>query len=77
MLRVVTLRPLPIADQLGLRPFPVLGIEERKHPDWDPVGLGAPRAALAIARPTIFDAALAIRPPDLPRLGAIVVGFPL
>jgi hypothetical protein len=54
MLRVVTLCPLPIPGELGLRPRPELWIDERRDSDWDPVGLGAPHAALAIAGPAIF-----------------------
>ena len=57
MLRVVALGPLPIPNQLGLGSLPGLGIDERWDSDWDPVGLGAPRAALAIAGVAIFKAA--------------------
>ena len=69
MLRIVALRALSIPGQLPLRPVPCLGIDER-------YGGGAPRAALAIAGVAIFEPTQAIRPPDISRLGAIVVGFP-
>jgi hypothetical protein len=75
MLRVVALRPLPIPHQLGLGSRPGLRIDERRDPDRDPVSLGAPRATLAIAWVAIFKAARPIGPPDIPRLGAIIVGF--
>jgi hypothetical protein len=76
MLRVVALGPLAIVDELGLRPLPRLGIDERRHPDRNPFGVGTLRAALAIARATIFQPTQPIRPPEIPRLRAIVVGFP-
>ncbi len=60
MLRVVALRPLPIADELGLGLLPRLGIDERGHPDRDPVTLRAPCAALAITRRAILEPTLAL-----------------
>ena len=76
MLCIVALRALSIPSQLPLRPVPGLGIDKRRHPDRNPFALGAPRAALAIAGVAIFEPTQAIRPPDISRLGAIVVGFP-
>src|SRR6266446_571867 len=76
MLRVVALRPLAIADELRLRPFPGLGIDERRHPDRNPFGLRASRTALAVTGVAIFQPAQPIRPPDVPRLRAIIIGFP-
>src|SRR6266478_8699052 len=70
MLRVVALRPLAILDELRLRPFPGLGIDERRYPDWNPFGLRASHTTLAIAGVTIFQPAQPIRPPDVPRLRA-------
>jgi hypothetical protein len=75
MLRVVALGPFPIPDELGLHPLPSLGIEQRRDPDRDPRVLGAPRAALPIGGWAIFEATLAIRLPDIPRLRAMVVGL--
>jgi hypothetical protein len=75
MLRVMALRPLPIPDELGLGLLPGLRIDERWNSDRDPVGLGAPRAPLSIAGVAIFEATHPIRPPDISRLGAIIVGF--
>ena len=60
MLRVVALRPLPIAHQWDLRVLPRLGIDERRYPDGDPFGLRASRAALAIAGVALFE------PPRVP-----------
>src|SRR4029453_15890007 len=76
MLSVFPLGPDAIGDELGLPPRPRLGIDERRHPDRNPFGVGALRAALAIARATIFQPTQPIRPPEIPRLRAIVVGFP-
>src|SRR5262249_42888451 len=72
---VVALRALPIPGQLPLHSVPGLGIDERGHTDRNPFGLGPPCAALAIARATIFQTTPPRRPPDIPRLGAIVIGF--
>jgi hypothetical protein len=74
MLGVSARRALPIPDQLLLRPFPGLGIDERRAPDGNPFGLGPPRAALTIARAPIFQAPPPIRA-DLPGLRAIVGRF--
>jgi hypothetical protein len=49
MWRVVALGPLPMPNQWGLGSLPGLGIDERWDSDGAPVGLGAPRATLAIA----------------------------
>src|SRR5437660_5809925 len=75
MLRIVALRPLAIPDELRLRPSPGLVIDERRHPDRNPFGLWASRTTLAIAGVAIFQPAQPIRPPDVPGLRAIVVGF--
>ena len=66
MLRVVALGPLP-----------GLGSDERRDADPAPVGLGAPYATLAISGVAIFEATRSIRPSDILRLGAIIVGFAL
>lgn len=66
----------PIPDELGLGPLPGPGIDERGHADRDPVGLQAPCAAQAMARRGIFEPALAIRPPHIPRLRPLVGCFP-
>jgi hypothetical protein len=76
MLRVVALRALPIAHQLGLCLLPGLGIDERGHPDRDPFSLRASRATLAIAGVAIFEPPRVIRTAYLSRLCAIVIGFP-
>src|SRR5262245_22474007 len=76
MLCVVALRARSIPGQLPLCPVPGLGIDEHGHADRNPFAQGAPRAALAIAGMALFEPTQAIRPPDIPRLGAIVVGFP-
>src|SRR5262249_16675482 len=75
MLRVITLRPLAIPDELRLRPCPELGIDERRDPDRNPFGLRASHTALAIARVAIFQPAQPIGPPDVSRLRAIIVSF--
>jgi hypothetical protein len=72
----MTLRPLAIPDELRLRPCPALGIDERRAPDRNPFGLRASHTALAVARVAIFQPAPPIGPPDVPRLRAIIVGFP-
>src|SRR6266702_728075 len=72
MLRVVALGPLPIADQWDLGSFPDVGVDQGWDPHGDPFGLGAPRAALAIARAAIFQPTQPIRPSEIPRLRAIV-----
>src|SRR5262249_32896226 len=71
MLRVVALRARPISGSLPLRSVPGLGIDARGHADWNPFGVGAPHATPAIAGLTIFEPTPPIRPPDLPRLGAM------
>jgi hypothetical protein len=72
MLRVVTQCPLPILCELGLRPLPERWINECGHPDRDPFGLGAPRAALAIAGLTIFESLRSIGPPHIPRMNSLI-----
>ena len=76
MLCVVALRPFAIPNELRLRPLPGLGIDERRHPDRDPFGLGAPGAALAITGMAIFEPAQPMWTPYIPGLRAIVRGFP-
>src|SRR2546428_1868447 len=47
-----------------------------RHPDRNPFSLRASRTALAVAGVAIFEPPQAIRPPDIARLGAIVIGLP-
>jgi hypothetical protein len=73
MVRIVASRSLPIARELVLRSLPELWLNECRHADGDPLVPRAPGAPLAIARVTIFEPALLIRPPYLAWLRSVVV----